>query len=89
MSIKIIKKKKRTDIQIWSAAIMLIFGIGLTIAGFIVPPVGIISDSVLWVLAQSLIYAGSALGINIYMQCKFNDIKTELQNKASGKSSKL
>lgn len=79
-------KEKRTDIQIWSAVIMLIFGIGLTIAGFIVPPVGVISDSVLWVLAQSLIYAGSALGISVYVQCKFNDIKAEIKKHTPGKS---
>lgn len=81
-------KEHRTDIQIWSAIMMLIFGVGLTIAGFIVPPLGDISDSVLWVLAQSLIYAGSALGINVYMQCKFNDIKAEIKKQALGKSEK-
>lgn len=72
-------KERRTDIQILSAIGMLIFGVGLTIAGFIVEPVGDISDSVLWVLAQSLIYAGSALGINVYIQSKFNDIKNEMR----------
>lgn len=79
-------KERRTDVQIWSAVLMLIFGAGLTIAGFIVPPVGEISDSVLWVLAQSLIYAGSALGINVYMQSKFNDIRAEMKKQAAGKS---
>ena len=79
-------KERRTDIQIWSAIMMLIFGVGLTIAGFIVPPLGSISDSVLWVLAQSLIYAGSALGISVYIQTKFNDIKTTIEKQALGKS---
>lgn len=82
-------KEHRTDIQIWSAIMMLIFGVGLTIAGFIVPPLGDISDSVLWVLAQSLIYAGSALGINVYMQCKFNDIKAEIKKQLSENPKKL
>lgn len=74
-------KEKRTDVQIWSAIAMLIFGVGLTIAGFIIPPAGEISDSVLWVLAQTLIYAGSALGITAYMQMKFNDIKNNVNKK--------
>ena len=74
-------KESRTDIQIWSAVGMLAFGVGLTIAGFVVQPVGEISDSVLWVLAQSLIYAGSALGINVYMQSKFTDMKNELRKR--------
>ena len=74
-------KETRTDIQIWSAVGMLIFGVSLTIAGFLVQPLGDISDSVLWVLAQSLIYAGSALGINVYMQTKFDDIKNEMRQR--------
>lgn len=81
-------KERRTDIQIYSAVGMLIFGVGLTIAGFIVPPIGNIHDSVLWVLAQSLIYAGSALGINVYIQTKFNDLENKIRNQANGKSGK-
>ena len=42
---------------------MLVAGVGLSIAGFIVPPTGEISDSVLMFTAQCLVYAGSALGI--------------------------
>lgn len=81
-------KERRTDVQICSAIGMLIFGVGLTIAGFIVPPLGDIHDSVLWVLAQSLIYAGSALGINVYIQSKFNDLENKMRNRADGKSIK-
>ena len=44
---------------------MLVAGVGLSIAGFIVPPTGEISDSVLMFTAQCLVYAGSALGINV------------------------
>lgn len=66
---------------------MLAFGVGLTIAGFIVEPLGVISDSVLWVLAQCLIYGGSALGINAYMQSKFNDMRNEMRRRQdAGKS---
>lgn len=82
-------KERRTDIQIWSAIGMLIFGVGLTTAGFIIPPVGVISDSVLWVLAQCFIYAGSALGINVYIQTKFSDLKTEMRKQAFEKSKGL
>ena len=82
-------KEHLTEIQIWSAVIMLAFGISLTIAGFIVPPVGTISDSVLWVLAQSLIYAGSALGITVYIQSEIRGIKQKIQNENAGKSSEV
>lgn len=80
-------KERRVDIQIWSAIGMLIFGASLTVAGFVAPPTGDISDSVLWVLAQSLIYAGSALGINVYMQSKFNDIRDEMRRRQGSEKS--
>lgn len=57
---------KNTDgWRIFSAMFMLLAGTGLSIAGFIQPPVGEISDSVLMFTAQALVYAGSAFGIDI------------------------
>ena len=67
------KKEARQDLQIWSAIAMLAFGCSLTVAGFIVPPLGVISDSVLLVLAQCFIYAGSALGIDYYVNMKLKE----------------
>lgn len=67
------KKETRQDLQIWSALAMLMFGCGLTVAGFVVPPLGVISDSVLLVLAQCFIYAGSALGIDYYINMKIKE----------------
>lgn len=72
------RKETRTDIQVWSAIAMLAAGVGLAIAGFCVPPTGIISDSVLMFTAQCLVYAGSALGINVYINSKFSDIKNQI-----------
>lgn len=67
-------KEARNRMQTWSALAMLAVGSGLCIAGFCVPPVGEISDSVLYVLAQTLIYAGSALGIDAYVNMKLRKI---------------
>jgi len=64
------KKKKKTmqdNLSKLSAIGMLMAGVGLTIAGFIVPPLGEISDSVLWFTAQTLIYAGSIFGVKVYI----------------------
>jgi len=71
-------KETRTDIQVFTAVAMLVAGVGLSIAGFVVPPMGEISDSVLMFTAQCLVYAGSALGINVYINSKFSDIKKQL-----------
>ena len=48
-----------------SSGFMLISGVGLCVAAFCVEPVGEIHDSVLWYFAQCLIYAGSAVGIDV------------------------
>ncbi len=58
------------DVRAWSAVGMLASGVGLSIAGFCTPPVGEISDSVLWFFAQCLIYAGTALGIDVMIDAK-------------------
>ena len=60
---------------------MLLAGVALSVAGFIVPPVGEISDSVLWFFAQCLIYAGSIFGVSIYVQSKFTELKSELEQR--------
>lgn len=75
-------KETRTTYQVFSALAMLLAGVALSIAGFIVPPVGEISDSVLWFFAQCLIYAGSIFGVSIYVQSKFTELKDQLTNKA-------
>ncbi len=45
---------------------MLLFGITLTAIGFDLDPAGEVSDSVLWILGQSLIYAGGIFGVAAY-----------------------
>ena len=72
-------QEHRTTFQVYSAIGMLIAGVALSLAGFIVPPVGEISDSVLWFFAQCLIYAGSIFGVSIYVQSKFKELKHDLE----------
>lgn len=79
------KKNTKEDIQTCTAVGMLVAGVGLSIAGFIVPPVGQIHDSVLWFFAQCLIYAGSIFGIGIYINSKFNSLLNNLTQKKEEK----
>ena len=74
-------KEDRTKYQVYSALAMLLAGVALSVAGFMVPPVGEISDSVLWFFAQCLIYAGSIFGVSIYVQSKFTELKEEMSNR--------
>lgn len=61
-----------------SAAAMLASGVGLTIAGFVVPPLGEVSDSVLLVLSQCLVYAGAALGVDVIIDHKIARLKDKM-----------
>ena len=74
-------KEDRTKYQVYSALAMLLAGVALSVAGFLVPPVGEISDSVLWFFAQCLIYAGSIFGVSIYVQSKFSELKEEMNKR--------
>ena len=58
-----------------TALITLMAGIGLAIAGFLVPPLGEISNSVLMYTAQTLIYAGSVLGVNVVIDQKLEKLR--------------
>jgi len=57
----------KTRIAYATAIVAFVLGWCLTIAGFIAPPLGIVSDSVLWILGQGLVYAASVLGIGMYV----------------------
>lgn len=59
-------KERKGNIAVLSAIAMLFFGMVLTAIGFFVEPLGEVSDSVLWILGQALIYAGSIFGIATY-----------------------
>lgn len=61
-----------------SAFFMLLSGVGLAVASFVRSPDGEISDSVLWYVAQTLIYSGSIFGVSAYMQRKLDEIRSEL-----------
>lgn len=60
----------KDKIAIISAITAFILGWGLTIAGFIVPPLGDVSNSILWILGQALIYVASVFGISGYFNAE-------------------
>jgi len=47
------------------AIILTISALGFGIAGFCVPPLGVINSSVLWLTAQIFVFAATLLGIDI------------------------
>lgn len=64
-------KINKTSIQYWSAIGMLLSGAGLAVAGFCTSePLGTISESVLWYVSQTLVYAGSIFGVGYYVDAR-------------------
>lgn len=71
------KDTKTHDIIVWGAAIIaFITGIGLCIAGFIAPPAGTISGSVLTATGEFLTFFGSVFGIGQFTRIKIEQIKS-------------
>lgn len=50
--------------QAWMSLILFLVGVGLLIAGFIVPPVGVIDPSVLVAFGEMLTWVGAIIGID-------------------------
>lgn len=56
--------KQRLNFRLTVAAILTIVGCGLLIAGFLVPPLGIIDGSVLIAFGETSTFVGAVLGID-------------------------
>lgn len=69
---------KNTNLQVYSAIAMLCVGTILSVVGFILPPTGEISNSVLTFFAQCLVYAGSVFGIKTYVHNKFINLEKKI-----------
>ncbi len=69
----------KTKIAYITAICAFFFGWGLTVAGFIIGA-GVISDSVLWVLGQSLVYAASVFGVGMYVTGAVKGMKQEVED---------
>ena len=74
-------KEHKSTIAVISACVMLVFGILLTTIGFFVNPLGEVSDSVLWILGQALIYAGSIFGIATYTKGVIREQVSDLEQR--------
>lgn len=69
-----------------TAILMLVFAIVIGMYGMWCPPLGEIHESILWVIAQCLIYAGSIFGITNMVKNSCNKIKKELQDEFNSRN---
>ena len=66
---------KKEETQLIVACLLVVLGAGLIIAGFIVPPVGIIDSSVLIAFGEIGTFAGSLFGIDYHYRYKITKDK--------------
>lgn len=69
----------KENITYGSAIGMLVFGATLTLVGFLLDPQGEIHDSVLYVLGQCLIFAGSVMGVGAYTSGRMRHIEDSVK----------
>jgi len=62
--------KRKLTIQLISAVALIAIGCGLLIAGFIVPPLGVIDSSVLVAFGEILTFVGALFGIDYHYKSK-------------------
>ena len=68
----------KEKLAIITAIMAFLLGWGLSIAGFIIPPVGDVADSVLWILGQALIYAASVFGVTSYFTAESVKLRRDI-----------
>ena len=62
-----------SKLQLVSAVVLILLGAGLLIAGFIVPPTGVIDNSVLISFGELLTFVGSLFGIDYHYKYRSKD----------------
>ena len=67
---QIIRNRIDSKLQLVAAVMLIVLGSGLLIAGFIVPPTGIIDNSVLIAFGAILTFVGSLFGIDYHYKYK-------------------
>ena len=68
------QKNTKEWIQYGSAITMLFSGVALVFLCFFLNHYDV-KDSVLWYVAQTLVYAGSVFGIAVYINTKWGEVK--------------
>ncbi len=76
-------KDRKDTIAVVSAVAMLTVGTGLCVAGFCVPPLGEIHSTVLAVLGEALVYAGSIFGIKLYFDNRLRALDEDIRRRTA------
>lgn len=67
------KEVNKLSLQLSMAVILVIFGIALITASFIVPPLGVIDSSVLVAYGETLTFVGALVGVDYTYKYKIKN----------------
>lgn len=68
----------KEKLAILSAVVAFILGWCMSIAGFWIPPIGEVADSILWILGQALLYAASVFGVSAYFRSETVQLRKDM-----------
>lgn len=68
----------KEQISFISAIVAFILGWCMSIAGFWIPPVGEVADSILWILGQALLYTASVFGVSAYFRSETVQLRKDM-----------
>ncbi len=69
--------RRKLNVQLWLSVVIVIFGLIMLTASFIVPPLGDINSSVLAALGELLTFSGSLMGIDY--NYRYKRYKTDVE----------
>lgn len=75
---KVSKMTYKDKLAVWTSAISFALGWILVVVNFLIPPVGTVADTTLYILAQALLYCGGVIGITQYTRGEMNKIKRKI-----------
>lgn len=80
-------QKSKLNFRLAVATVLTVVGCGLLIAGFIVPPLGIIDSSVLVAFGETSTFIGAVLGIDY--NYKYQIYKSRIVNGLKGNENEM
>ncbi len=80
-------QKSKLNFRLAVATVLTVVGCGLLIAGFIVPPLGIIDSSVLVAFGETSTFVGAVLGIDY--NYKYQIYKSRIVNGLKGNENEM
>ena len=80
-------QKSKLNFRLAVATVLTVVGCGLLIAGFIVPPLGIIDSSVLVAFGETSTFVGAVLGIDY--NDKYQIYKSRIVNGLKGNENEM